>query len=274
VTVTSYWAGGQIGFDGIDTGLSTPLGFPMFGAMRDVIAHGVSAQKLVDVLRQDRLYPHPELLVTFLDNHDRTRFLTEAGGSVAKLKLGFSLLAATRGIPQLYYGDEVGMEGAADPDNRRDFPGGFPGDSHNAFTREGRTPSEQDVYSHLQTLLKLRHDHPALRTGVQKHVSVREKYYAFTREGSGERLLVVFFNDTAAGDLTIELSGTSIENAKSLAPIFGDCKAELAGSQLHLHPSPLSLTIFQVQLPICLSISNPKLRFRIQPRFPARASQL
>lgn len=246
-SIISYWAGGQTGFDGIDTGLSTPLDFPMYGAIRDVVGHGASAKQLVDVLRQDRLYPHPELLVTFIDNHDKPRFLTDAGGSIGRLKLAFSLLATMRGIPQLYYGDEVALAGGDDPDDRRDFPGGFPGDQHNAFTREGRTTTEQDVFSHVQMLLRLRREHPALRTGAQKHVAVGDKYYAFTREADGERLLMVFFNDASGGDLTLDLSGTSIANAKALAPIFGDCKAELNGSELHLHPSPMSLTVFKVQ---------------------------
>ncbi len=126
-TVTSYWAGGQTGFDGIDTHLTTPFDFPMNSAIREVVAHGASAKKIVDVLRQDRLYPHPELLVTFIGNHDMKRFLTDANGSQDKLKLAFSLLATLRGIPQLYYGDEIGMTGGDDPDNRHDFPGGFPG---------------------------------------------------------------------------------------------------------------------------------------------------
>ncbi len=91
--VVSYFAGGQTGFDGIDTHLTTPFDFPMNSAIREVVNHGASAKKIVDVLRQDRLYPHPELLVTFIGNHDMTRFLTDAKGSTAKLKLGFSLLA-------------------------------------------------------------------------------------------------------------------------------------------------------------------------------------
>jgi neopullulanase len=246
-SIISYWAGGQTGFDGVDTGLSTTLDFPMYGAIRDVVGHGASAKKLVDVLRQDRLYPHPELLVTFIDNHDKPRFLTDAGGSIEKLKLAFSLLATTRGIPQLYYGDEVAMAGGDDPDDRRDFPGGFPGDSHNAFTREGRTAIEQDVYFHVQKLLQLRREHSALRIGMQKHVAVADNYYVFTREQSAERLLMVFFDDTAAGDITLDLAGTSVADAKALLPILGDCKAELNGGKLHLHPSPMSLTVFKLQ---------------------------
>ena len=150
-TVTSYFAGGQTGFDGIDTHLPTPFDFPMNSAIREVINHGAPAKKIVDVLRQDRLYPHPELLVTFMGNHDMKRFLTDAGGSIEKLKLAFSLLATMRGIPQLYYGDEIAMPGGEDPDNRHDFPGGFPGDQNDAFTSAGRTPEQQDVFAHVQS---------------------------------------------------------------------------------------------------------------------------
>jgi glycosidase len=245
--ITSYWAGGQTGFDGIDTGLTTPFDFPMYQAILDVIAHGAPAKRLVEVLRQDRFYPHPELLVTFIDNHDKRRLLTEVDGSRERLKLAFSLLATLRGIPQLYSGDEVALPGGEDPDNRRDFPGGFPGDSNNAFTREGRTPEEQDVFSHVQSLLKLRQEHPALRTGVQKHVVVTDKTYAFTRESGSERLLIVFHNGDLRENATFDLAGTSIENAKTVVPIFGAAPAHLENSRLILQLAPNSLTIYLVQ---------------------------
>lgn len=246
-SVSSYWAGGQTGFDGIDTRLTTPLDFPMYEAIREVIAHGASASKIVEVLRQDRLYPHPELLVTFIDNHDKKRFLTEAGGSPDKLKLGFSLLATLRGIPQLYYGDEVALPGGDDPDDRRDFPGGFPGDAQNAFAPQGRTPEQQDVFAHVQSLLQLRQQHPALRTGVQKHVAVGDKYYAFTREGDGERLLIVLHNGDAPENLTLDLTGTSIADAKSQTLLWGSAAAQLQGSKLHLQLAPHNLVIYQIQ---------------------------
>jgi neopullulanase len=246
-TVTSYWAGGQTGFDGIDTRLTTPFDFPMNSAIREVIAHGASAKKIVDVLRQDRLYPHPELLVTFIGNHDMTRFLTDAGGSREKLKLAFSLLATLRGIPQLYYGDEIAMAGGDDPDNRHDFPGGFPGDQHNAFTQAGRTPEEQDVYAHVEGLLKLRQEHAALRRGVQKHVAVSDNYYAFTRETDGERLLIVFHNRDTAETVTLDFTDTSLANAKVLTPIFVGSSVQLEGTKLHLQLAPNSLAIYKVQ---------------------------
>jgi glycosidase len=246
-TVTSYWAGGQTGFDGIDTKLTTPFDFPMYQAIVDVVAHDGSAKKIVNVLRQDRFYPHPELLVTFIDNHDKRRFLTEANGSLEKLKLAFSLLATMRGIPQIYYGDEIAMPGGDDPDNRRDFPGGFPGDTNNAFTQAGREPGQQDVYTHVQTVLRLRREHPALREGVQRHVAAADKYYIFTRETDGERLLVVFHNGDSPETIDIDLAGTSISAAKSLHPIFGTSVAELRAGHLRLRLVQRTLTIYQVQ---------------------------
>ena len=246
-TVTSYWAGGKTGFDGIDTHLTTPFDFPMNSAIRETVAHGASAKKIVDVLRQDRLYPHPELLVTFIGNHDMKRFLTDANGSREKLNLAFSLLATLRGIPQLYYGDEIGMTGGDDPDNRHDFPGGFPGDQHNAFTQAGRTPEEQDVYTHVQRLLKLRQEHAALRTGTLKHVAVADNYYAFTRETAAERLLIVFHNRETAEDVTLDFTDTSLADAKALVPILAASPVQLDGRKLHLQLAPNSLAIYQVQ---------------------------
>jgi glycosidase len=246
-TVVSYFAGGQRGFDGVDTHLTTPFDFPMNSAIREVVNHGAPAKKIVDVLRQDRLYPHPELLVTFIGNHDMKRFVTDAGGSTAKLKLGFSLLATVRGIPQLYSGDEIGMPGGEDPDNRRDFPGGFPGDQRNAFTQIGRTPDEQEVFAHVQGLLKLRREHPALRLGVQKHVAVTDDYYVFTREAADERLMVVFYRGDKAKTVTIDLTDTSIANAKGFVSVNSASEVHLEGPQMQLQLAPQSVAMYKVE---------------------------
>jgi len=244
--VVSYFAGGQTGFDGIDTHLTTPFDFPMNSAIREVVNHGASAKKIVDVLRQDRLYPHPELLVTFIGNHDMPRFLTDAKGSTARLKLGFSLLATLRGIPQLYSGDEIAMLGGEDPDNRRDFPGGFPGDSRSAFTPAGRTPEEQDVYAHVQGLLQLRRDHPALRLGDQKHVVVADDYYVFTRETPDEQLLIVFYKGDQPKSIEVDLTDTTIANAHGFVTLNSASPAVVEGGKLRLQLMPQSLAIYKV----------------------------
>ena len=244
--IVSYFAGGQTGFDGIDTHLTTTFDFPMNSAIRQVVNHGASAKKIVDVLRQDRLYPHPEQLVTFIGNHDMPRFLTDAKGSTARLKLGFSLLATLRGIPQLYSGDEIAMPGGEDPDNRRDFPGGFPGDTHSAFTPAGRTPEEQNVYAHVQGLLQLRRDHPALRLGEQKHVVVADDYYVFTRETPGERLLVVFYKGDQPKSIEVDLADTTIANAHGFVALNSASPAVVQSGKLQLQLVSLSVAIYKV----------------------------
>jgi glycosidase len=200
----------------------------------------------VNVLRQDRLFPHPELLVTFIGNHDMPRFITQANGSTAKLKAAFSLLATLRGIPQIYYGDEIGMAGANDPDDRHDFPGGFPRDKQDAFTRAGRSSEQQEIFAHLQSLLKLRREHRALREGVQKHVVVADDYYLFTREIAGENLLVVFYKGTGPKSLAVDLTGTSIADATSVSPLFAGSTPSLNGRKLTLQLAPMSVAVYQI----------------------------
>ncbi|HEY5177203.1 MAG TPA: alpha-amylase family glycosyl hydrolase [Terriglobales bacterium] len=228
-------------------GLTTPFDFPMNSAIREVVAHGASAKKIVEVLRQDRLYPHPELLVTFIGNHDMKRFLTDASGSQEKLKLAFSLLATLRGIPQFYYGDEIGMTGGDDPDNRHDFPGGFPGDGLHGFLASGRSPDEQEIFLHVQALLRLRKKHPALRQGRQWHVGWDDTYYAFVRETAEEKLLVLFNNSPTVRDITIATEDTTLEDAQQLERIFGAGKIVLKNKVLQLTLPPTSAAVYDVR---------------------------
>jgi neopullulanase len=245
-SVTSFFEGGRKQFDGVDSGLPTVFDFPLEKALRDVVIKGEPVQKIIDVLQKDALYPHPETLVTFLGNHDRTRFISEKGSDAAKLKAAFSLLLTMRGIPQIYSGDEIGMPGGDDPDNRRDFPGGFPGDSQNAFTESGRTPEQQDIFAHVQSLLALRQAHPALRTGEQKHIGWDDSYYAFVRELPQEKLLVVYNNAAYSRDLKIPVSDTPLANVHHLRLLFGDAPSTLAENELHVILAAESLAIFSV----------------------------
>ena len=192
-TIVSYFAGG-VTRDGIDTGLDTPFDFPVTFAIRGSLIGNDPISRLADTIRLDWLYPHPERLVPFEGNHDISRFITDAKGDSRKLKLAFSILFTIRGTPQMYYGDEIGMEGTGDPDNRRDFPGGFPGDQHSAFTPAGRTQQEQDIFRHVQSLLKLRAQHPALRIGDLKDVFIDQTAYVYSRHSGNDTVLVAINN--------------------------------------------------------------------------------
>jgi glycosidase len=246
-TITSFFEGGRKQFDGVDSGLATVFDFPLRDALRDVVIKGAPMEKLVEVLRHDALYPHPETLVTFIGNHDEVRFLSEKGSSPAKLEAAFGLLLTLRGIPQIYSGDEIAMPGGDDPDNRRDFPGGFPGDPHNAFTAGGRTAEQQDVFAYVKALLALRQSHAALRTGKQWHIGWDDTYYAFLRELPEEKLLVVYNNAPKTQTLDIPVENTPLGTAQQLRTVFGNNSAELGNGKVRVSLPALTLSVFSVR---------------------------
>lgn len=243
-SVTSFFTGGVRRYDGIDSGLSTVFDFPMFFALQDVLLRNAPVGKIADVLRHDSLYPRPEVLVPFFANHDVPRFASAEGSSPAKLKLAFGLTLTLRGIPEIYYGDEIGMPGGGDPDNRRDFPGGWIGDSNDAFTESGRTPSQQEIFSYVQSLLRLRREHAALRLGRLWHLASDNSSYVFARETEEERLVVAFNNADQPRELRIPLADTPAQKAAEAGRLFGDAKAELSGGEIRITMPARSLSIF------------------------------
>ena len=246
-TVTSFFVGGRRGWDGIDTQLTTVFDYPMYFVLREVLLGDAPASRLADILRQDSLYPHPEFLVPFFGNHDVPRFAGVAGATLAKLKLAYGLTLTLRGVPQLYYGDEIGMTGGGDPDNRHDFPGGWMEDRKDAFAREGRTSEQQATFEYVQELLRLRRENDVLRTGKLWHLASDDSSYVFLRESDEEKLVVAFHNGKSERQMTIELHDTPGKQATGISALFGGGQADLAGQELRLHLPPESLSVFALQ---------------------------
>ena len=131
----------------------------------------------------DYLYEDPDHVMAFIDNHDTDRYLKN-GRDTLMLKQALALLLTVRRIPQLYYGTEILMNGTkevTDGNVRKDFPGGFPGDTHNAFTREGRTKQEQSMFQWLSRLLHWRQDNPVITRGRQTQFIPYEGVYVIAR---------------------------------------------------------------------------------------------
>jgi neopullulanase len=245
-SVTSFFAGGVKRYDGIDSGLSAEFDFPMYFTLREVLLGNAPVGRIADVLRHDSLYAHPEILVPFFANHDVSRFASAEGSSVEKQKLAFGLTLTLRGIPEIYYGDEIGMPGGVDPDNRRDFPGGWIGDSNDAFVLAGRTREQQEIFAYVKALLKFRGEHETLRGGRLWHLASDDSSYVFVRESEEERLVVAFNNSGKAKELRIPLKDTSGQKPAEILLLFGGAKAELAGSAILMTMPPLSLSIFSL----------------------------
>jgi glycosidase len=136
------------------------------------------------------------------------------------------------------------MRGGDDPDNRRDFPGGWREDTRNAFRDEGRTSEEKDLFGYVQSLLRLRREHEALRGGRLWHLFSDDGSYVFLRESDEERVMVVFRSSKEARELRVTLTDTAAQNAVRVSRLFGEATAELEGKEIRVRTPGESVSIF------------------------------
>ncbi|MDH3528750.1 MAG: alpha-amylase family glycosyl hydrolase [Acidobacteriota bacterium] len=202
----AYYQGGRRGHDGVDTKLDTLYDFGLFYAIRNAFAKGQEIRQVHQIFAHDWLYPNPSVLTTFLGVHDMERFMNEPGATTAGLKLAQTLIMTSRGTPLLYYGDEIAMPGGGDPDNRRDFPGGFAGDERNAFAASGRSEIENDVWNNLAKLGRLRRELAPLRIGKSLDLYDEPQQYAYARYIDDQAVIVVFNNDTKPAEIEFDVS--------------------------------------------------------------------
>jgi glycosidase len=237
--LVSFFQAGFKAFDGVDTGVDTLFDFPLCYAIRDVFAKGQPMTRLSEVLAADAHYANPRVLVTFLGLHDMPRFLNEQGADLTGLKQAYTFLLTARGTPLIYYGDEIGMTGGGDPDNRRDFPGGFPGDPQNAFSDRSRTAEQAEVYNHVRRLLEIRKELEPLRRGDLKVIHVSAETWAAVRTAGQRKALIVINNGKQAADLELAAEDLGLASGRSLqarlgaggkiAPASGVVRISLAG---------------------------------------------
>ncbi len=126
------------------------------------------------------------------NNHDVKRFMSLEGATLEGAMMHVAFTLSVRGTPQLYYGEEIAMEGGDDPDNRRDFPGGFAGDARDAFTKAGRTPREQRMFEWTRDWIRLRRERSSLRRGATLDLFFDDDAYAFARRDDRETTVIVF----------------------------------------------------------------------------------
>lgn len=154
--------------------------------------------KIYDNFTNDFLYPNPNNLLTFIENHDTQRF-NHLYNDINKYKMTLTLIATIRGIPQVYYGSEIGMKGNkdnGDADIRHDFPGGWNGDSNNAFTEAGRTPEQNAYHQFTAKLFNWRKTKQVIHTGKTTHYVPENNVYVYFRYNENESVMVVINNSS------------------------------------------------------------------------------
>jgi glycosidase len=225
---TSFFMGGRAGWDGIDTELDSVFDFPLWQTSLDVFTNKKPVRALRDVLKYDGLYESASRVTVMLSNHDVRRTVSVAGMTLEGAMLHTAFLLSVRGIPQVYYGDEIAMEGADDPDNRRDFPGGFAGDARNAFTEKGRNPREERMYEWTRDWMRLRREHAALRHGRTIDLVYDADAYAFARESEGETVIIIINRAAAPKKMMIPLAMLESAEDSQLVPLVGERERVLA----------------------------------------------
>lgn len=255
-TIVSYFAGG-VSHEGIDTHLWTPFDFPTYFALRQVLTHKKPMSYLEHIWRQDSLYPHPERLVTFFGNHDTVRFMSLPGMTVKDLKLAYGIVLTMRGTPEIYSGDELGMKGGADPNNRHDFPGGFSGDKRDAFTAAGRTPVENEVHDWVEGLLHFRDSQPVFGDGGQQDLVHNATTLVYLRAkdlkagcggGGADRVLVAVNDGDQAETLKIDPTDTALRGCREFVSAAGThVPAALRAGRVTMTLGPRQMAIYAVK---------------------------
>ncbi|WP_420713809.1 glycoside hydrolase family 13 protein [Pseudoalteromonas sp. Bsw20308] len=198
--IASYWQRGKHNQDGYTSSLPSVMDFSLqevvIQALNEDESWNTGWVKVYESLANDFLYPDTNNIMVFADNHDMSRVYTELGQDEAKTKMAMTLFLTTRGIAQMYYGTEVLLDNTPSKDHgdiRIDFPGGFKGQTRNAFTGEGLTKQQKEMHKTISTLLNFRKSSPALDKGKLVHFTPQQGVYSYARI-SDEQTVLVFMN--------------------------------------------------------------------------------
>ena len=173
------------------------------------------------------MYPDPQHILTFLDNHDSDRFLLEEPENIDNWKQAVAFLLTSRGIPQIYYGTELLMYGSKEGSDgyvRLDFPGGFPGDEVNAFKAEGRTPLQNEAWNYMSKLLQWRRNEARdiMAHGSLKHFMPQNGLYVYQRKLGDKAVTVILNGRDSEQTLTMERTVEAMPYGLRLYDIISD----------------------------------------------------
>ena len=175
-----------------DSNLPTVTDFALSDALRNFLSGERTIYGVYETLVQDIVYDNPNNLLVFFDNHDIQRAMYVAKGDVQKFKVALNLVLFTRGIPTIFYGTEIGIKGGnKDGELRKPFPGGFSGDTLNAFTKQGRTDRENYIFDYVSNLLKIRKEYPALAKGKLTQIYTGGDIYILLKEFNDEVMMLL-----------------------------------------------------------------------------------
>ena len=192
--MVAYLQRGKVNPNGFKSYLTSLMDFPIQNALVKSMIEGWGFNHLYETLGMDFLYPKADNLVIFAENHDTERYFTAINEDIPKAKTAMTFLMTSRGIPQIYYGEEILMKGRksdGDGQLRKDFPGGWEGDQVNGFTGVGLTAEQADYQRFLKKLVNWRKGKSVIHTGSLKHYYPMDNLYVYFRYNERETVMVI-----------------------------------------------------------------------------------
>jgi glycosidase len=242
---TAYWQTGFPSPDGYESYLPSVTDFPLYMSLTSGLNQApgwdTGISRLYFTLSQDFLYPDANMNVIFPGNHDLDRIYTMMGESYGKFRIAQTFIMTTRGIPQLYYGDEILMTGGG-PDGlkRKDFPGGWEGDLVSGFTQEGRAELSEETsfpvaeaHDFVSTLANWRQENDVIHTGELTHFIPENNVYVYFRHNVNKRVMVVLNGNEGTDVLYLSRFAEMIQGAQSGYDVISGETIEL-GETLNL----------------------------------------
>jgi glycosidase len=202
--MNSYWEKDHGNADGYNSNLPTPMDFLLQETIIKSLNEGGNVAwnegliNVYSVLTQDIVYKRPFDMLILVENHDVRRLAWQLKNSADKVKMAYVIIATMRGIPQIYQGTELMMQNTerqGDVHERLDMVGGWKSDSRNAFTKEGRTETENDVFDYIKNLLNWRQMSEAVHNGkLMQFVPIDNNFYVYFRYTDDKCVMVAINN--------------------------------------------------------------------------------
>ena len=231
--IVSYWQAGQNNRDGYDGMIPSMMDFPLQSAVSKGLLEDESFTTglitIYDALANDLLYPDPDNLVIFPDNHDMARFYMQIGMDKDLYKLGITFFLTTRGIPQIFYGSEILMthkEGNDHGNIRKDFPGGWEGDKINGFTGAGLNTDQAETQNFFWTLMNWRKNKEVIHSGKLRHFAPEDGVYVYFRYNEVERVMIILNKNTTNTEISLDRFDEILKGMRSGKDI-------LSGREIH-----------------------------------------
>ena len=233
--VVSFWQRGKTNKNGYLSSLTSVMDFPIQDAFKQALIEKENWNtgwiKVYEMLGNDHLYADPFNLVIFPDNHDMDRFYTQVNNDADLLKMGLVYFATMRGIPQFYYGTEIGMKNDLPGHGqiRSDFPGGWTGDAVDGFSGRGLSSIEKDIKEFTRKLLNWRKSKPVIHRGNLIQFAPENGVYTFFRYNDEETIMVLFNKNDEMVEHKLSKYEEMLGDFTHAANIMGETTVRLDG---------------------------------------------